>query len=168
MAETLFDGNVRLEYRDASDVPVAQLISKNLSEFSNTAGTINYDPQKMPKVKKGEGKNKIVMSQDDKLVMLMYLNTAATEAASGNAITRYFRIPITRRSTKTGVVFEDTLVGGDFTHKLTSAASKVHAASNWVVTDEYSVPAQQEIQLGHRIQDVRVDSAMNIYISYVA
>ena len=127
MAETLFDGNIRLELRDASDVPIAQLISKNLKEFGNTAGTENIDPQKMPKVKKGEGNGRIIMGQDDKLVVLMRLDTAATEAASSNAIVRKYRIPITQRSTKTGVAFERTLGAGDFTQKIATAASKVHA-----------------------------------------
>jgi len=168
MAETLFDGNIRLELRDASDVPIAQLISKNLKEFGNAAGTENTDPQKMPKVKKGEDRGRIIMGQDDKLVVLMKLDTEATEAASGNAIVRKYRIPVTQRNIKTGVVFENTLGASDFTQKITSAASKVHATDEWVMVDQYKVPAQVQLQLGHRLQDVRIDSAMNIYISYVA
>lgn len=168
MAETLFDGNIRLELRDNSDVPIAQLISKNLKEFGNAAGTENTDPQKMPKVKKGEGRGRIVMAQDDKLVVLMRLDTAATEAASSNAIVRKYRIPVTQRNVRTNVVFENTLGAGDFTQKIATAASKVHAKDEWVIVDEYTIPAQIELQLGHRLQDVRVDSAMNAYLSYVA
>ena len=165
MAETLFDGNFRLEHRDASDVPIAQILAKNQKEFGNIAGTEQTDPQKMPKVKKHLS---TILKEDDKLVVLMNLDTAATEAGAANALSFLYRIPVTIRNVRTGVVFEKTLGATDFTAKMVSAASKVWAVATWQIAGEYSIPAQTEIKLGHAVQDVRVDSALNLYASYVA
>lgn len=166
MAETLFDGVVRLTHTDAGDVPLAVLISKNFKEFGNTAGTVNSDPQKLPKVKKDFPRS--IMMQDDKLKVEMKLDTTATEAASSNALARDFRIPVTVKNNRTNMVYEKTLASGDFTAKAVSAVSKVWATGTWYAVDELSIPAQQEYKLGHTVQDVRVDGALNLYFSYVA
>lgn len=161
MTTVLFAGEYRLVYKDANDVEIATLISKNSREFGHVAGTENTDPQKMPKVKKGEGRGAIVLSQDDKLVLRVKLDTAVTENVT-SSVSKYLRIPVTVRSVKTGTVFEKTLVYADFSVVTAFANSKVWATGAFIDLLSYTVPAQTQIQLGHRVQDVRLDSAVSI------
>jgi len=167
MAATMFDATVKLEHTDSQDVSLGTLIQKDMTEFGHTAGTENTDAQTLPKVKM-DYPRKQIMKQDDKLKVMIYLNTAATEAGSSNALVFKFRIPVTMKNIRSGAIFENTLVWGQFTAKMTSTASKVWAVSNWLTIAEYSVPAQVEIKLGQAIQDARVDSALSIYGTYVA
>lgn len=161
MTTVLMSGEVRIVYRNANDVEIATLMSKRLDEFGNVAGTANTDPQKMPKIKKGEGNGAIVLSQDDKLVIKIYLDTAVTENAT-SSVTKTIRVPITYLDVKTGGRYEKTLGYSDFTVITAFGNSKVWPVSIWNDMLKYTIPAQTQVQLGHRVQDVRVDSAVNL------
>lgn len=162
MTVTTEMGLVRIVHRDANDNTIAELLEKHTSEFGSAAADTavgTNDPQQMPKVKKGLS---TVLKEDDKLV-LMFKPDA--DIASGSDILT-LRIPVTFRNIRTGVVYEKTLVGGDFEDDGT--IDKVCTAGDWVDLDEYIVPAQSELKLGHAIQDVRVDSALNFWFQDVA
>jgi len=164
MAVTTEMGLLRIVHKDANDNVIAELLEKHTSEFGSAAADAtmaNNDPQKMPKVKKHLS---TVLKQDDKLVLMFNSDGAQTGAAS-DALT--LRIPVTFRNIRTGVVYEKTLVAGDFAGDGDMSAQNLVAG---VLTelDYYTVPAQSELKLGHAIQDVRVDSALNFWYSDAA
>jgi len=164
MAVTTEMGLLRIVHKDANDNVIAELLEKHTSEFGSAAADTsmaNNDPQKMPKVKKHLS---TVLKQDDKLVLMFNSDGAQTGAAS-DALT--VRIPVTFRNIRTGVVYEKTLVAGDFAGDGDMSAQNLVAG---VLTelDYYTVPAQSELKLGHAIQDVRVDSALNFWYSDAA
>ena len=157
-------GLLRIVHKDANDNTIAELMEKHTSEFGSAAGDAamaNNDPQKMPKVKKGLS---TVLKQDDKLVLMFNSDGAQTGAAS-DLLT--LRIPVTFRNVRTGVVYEKTLVAGDFDGDGDMSAQNL-VAGTWTELDYYVVPAQSELKLGHAIQDVRVDSALNFWYSDAA
>lgn len=159
MAITTEMGLVRIVHKDANDNTIAELLEKHTSEFGSGAADVavgTSDPQQMPKVKKHLS---TVLKQDDKLVLMFKSDGAQTGAAS-DLLT--LRIPVTFRNVRTGVVYEKTLVAGDFTGDGDMSAQDL-VVGTWAELDSYVVPAQSELKLGHAIQDVRVDSALNFW-----
>lgn len=154
-----FLGTYRLVHRDSNDNTIAELLEKLAAEFGIIAvnSTPETDAQKMPKVKKGLS---TVMREDDKLVLMGKPNYAATYDVS--AFTWDLRIPVTFKNRRSGVVFEKTLEYADFTDLILAAGDQTAAAGQWYNLLTYTVPAQSEMKLGHNIQDVRVDSALNL------
>ena len=156
-------GMYRIVHRDANENTIAELLEKHSSEYGD-ADAVETDPQKMVKVKKGLS---TIMREDDILAIQHMPDATITEAATGNAHTLILRIPVTFRNTRTRVVYEKTLVLKDFIRRNASAVSKVWTAGEWYDIAFYKVPAQSELKHGHSIQDVRVDSAENIYFTVV-
>ena len=175
MTVTTEMGLVRIVHRDANDNTIAELLEKYTSEFGSAAADTavgNSDPQQMPKVKKGMS---TVLKQDDKLVLMFYPDAALAAASSAGTAEDHLtlRIPVTFRNIRTGVVYEKTLVSADFTLNGQDAAHAglyeiTSAAHVWVELAAYTVPAQSELKLGHAIQDVRVDSAINFWMEDAA
>lgn len=171
MAVTTEMGLVRIIHVDANDNVIAELLEKYTSEFGSKAADTskaNNDPQKMPKVKK---RLSTVLKQDDKLKLMFYSDAALTAASTpGTAEDELdLRIPVTFRNVRTGVKYEKTLVVSDFTINGEDTAGAglyeiVSAAHVWVELASYVIPAQSELKLGHDIQDVRVDSALNFWM----
>jgi hypothetical protein len=156
----MLGGTYRIVHRDANDNTIAELLEKHKTELLGVLGTPEADAQKMPKVKKGLS---TVLRQDDKLV-IMYKHEGTTRTiVTGTSGVRTLRIPVTFRNIRTNIVYEKTLVAGDFTDKkdITLVGNKWVAAA-WYDEEEYIIPAQSELKLGHNLQDVRVDSAINI------
>lgn len=157
-------GLFRIVHKDANDNTIAELLEKHTSEFGSAAADVavgTSDPQQMPKVKKHLS---TVLKQDDKLVLMFNSDGAQTGAAS-DLLT--LRIPVTFRNVRTGVVYEKTLVAGDFAGDGDMSTQNL-VAGTWTELDYYTVPAQSELKLGHAIQDVRVDSALNFWYADAA
>ena len=159
MAVTTEMGLLRIVHKDANDNTIAELLEKHTSEFGSAAADTavgTSDPQQMPKVKKPLS---TILKQDDKLVLMFKSDGAQTGAANDDLT---LRIPVTFRNVRTGVVYEKTLVSGDFAGDGDMSAQNL-VAGVWTELDYYTVPAQSELKLGHSIQDVRVDSALNFW-----
>jgi len=154
-----FLGTFRIVHRDGNDNNIAELLEKTSAEFGIVAATSspNTDPQKMPKVKKHLS---TLLREDDKLVLMGKPNVTA-QVIDVDQFTWDLMIPVTFRNKRSGVVYEKTLEYVDFTDTIKAAGDQT-AALGWYDLLEYSVPAQSEMKLGHAIQDVRVDSAINI------
>ena len=160
MANSMLGGTYRIVHRDANDNTIAELLEKHKSEFLGVLGTPESDAQKMPKVKK---QLSTILKQDDKLVV-MYKHEGATKTiVTGTTGVRTLRVPVTFRNIRTNVVYEKTLVAADFTDSkdITLVGNK-WVAGTWYDEEEYVIPAQSELKLGHGIQDVRVDGAINL------
>jgi len=157
----MFLGTFRLLHLDANDNVIAESLEKLASEFgivaANTA--IETDPQKMPKVKKNRS---TIFKEDDKLLVRM--KAVGSETSDIDQFTPEVRIPITFRNARTGVVYEKTLYYSDFTDLLVAAGDQTLAAGQWYDWLTYTIPAQSELKLGHDVQDVRVDSALNLAV----
>ena len=167
MVVTTKMGLLRIVHKDANDNVIAELLEKHTSEFGSSPADValsNNDPQKMPKVKKHLS---TILKQDDKLVLMFYPDVALTAAAvPGTAQDiMHLRMPVTFRNIRTGIVYEKTLTPYDFTIVGGSVGSNLYeivsGAHVWTQVAEYIVPAQSQLKLGHAIQDVRVDSALN-------
>jgi hypothetical protein len=154
-----FLGTYRLVHRDSNDNTIAELLEKLAAEFGIVVvgSTPETDAQKMPKVKKGLS---TIMKEDDKLVLMGKPNAALTFDV--DQFTWDLRIPVTFRNIRSGVVYEKTLEYADFTDLILAAGDQTSAAGQWYNLLTYTVPAQSEMKLGHSIQDVRVDSALNL------
>lgn len=152
-------GTYRFVHRDSNDNTIAELLEKHDSEFGGVMGTPQSDPQKMPKVKKVLS---TIMREDDKLVLMIKPDVLIT-VVTGTTGVRTLRIPVTFRNRRSGVVYEKTLVPNDFTDKkdITLVGDK-YSAGIWYDLEQYQIPAQSEMKLGHALQDVRVDSALNL------
>ncbi len=163
MTGTIEHGQWRLVHQDANENTVGELMEKHSTEFG-TGAAPESDPQKMPKVKKGLSP---VMREDDRLALMFRPDAAYTADKTADVIT--LRVPVTFRNIRTGVVYEKTLTALDF-----NSADKympedtAMSAATWYIVDYYTIPAQSEIKLGHAIQDVRVDSAINIHLNDAA
>lgn len=160
MANIMLGGTYRFVHRDSNDNTIAELLEKHKSEFLGVLGAPETDPQKMPKVKK---QLSTILKEDDKLV-LMYKHEGATATiVTGTSGVRTMRIPVTFRNRRSGVRYEKTLVIGDFvnTKDITTVGEK-WVAGQWYDMETYIIPAQSELKIGHAIQDVRVDSAINV------
>lgn len=159
MAQTMITGTYRLVHRDNNDNTLAEIVEKHSSEFGGTTGSPQTDPQKLPKVKKELSP---IIQEDDKLVIMLKPDTTRTEAATSSAATNTVRIPVTIRNLRTGVVFEKTLVAGDFTDRRPYANSQIWTSGVWYDIFSLTLGAQLQMKIGHRIQDARVDGALNI------
>lgn len=163
--DTILAGTYRLVHRDNNDNTIAELLEKHSDEFGGTAalGIAQSDPQKMPKVKK---QLSTILKQDDKLVVMFKPTVTDTENATGVGHESY-RIPVTFRNIRSGVRYEKTLIYGDFTElRAVGVNAQVWTTGIWYDMVSYTIPAQSEVKLGHDIQDVRVDSALNLFTAY--
>lgn len=153
-----FLGTYRLVHRDSNDNTIAELLEKLAAEFGIIAlnSTPNTDMQKMPKVKKNLS---TVLKEDDKLVLMGKPNQALTFDV--DQFTWDIQIPVTFRNIRSGVVYEKTLEYLDFTDLILAAGDQT-AAAQWYDLLTYTIPAQSEMKMGHAVQDVRVDSALNL------
>ena len=160
MVNTMLGGTYRLVHRDSNDNTIAELTEKHKSEFLGVLGTPESDPQKLPKVKKPFS---TILKEDDKLVLMYKHEGATVTIATGATGVRTLRVPVTFRNRRSGVRYEKTLVAGDFTDKkdITLIGNK-WVANTWYDMESYIIPAQSEVKRGHSIQDVLVDSALNI------
>lgn len=160
MANEMLGGTYRLVHRDSNENAIAELLEKHKSELLGVLGTPETDAQKLPKVKKPLS---TILKEDDKLV-IMYKHEGATKTvATGTSGVRTMRIPVTFRNRRSGVVYEKTLVSADFTDvKDITLVGNKWVADKWYDMEEYVIPAQSELKLGHAVQDVRVDSALSI------
>lgn len=154
-----FLGTYRLVHRDSNDNTIAELLEKLAAEFGIivVTSTPNTDMQKMPKVKKNLS---TIMKEDDKLVLMGKPNYAATFDV--DQFTWDIQIPVTFKNIRSGVVYEKTLEAADFTDLILAAGDQTAAAGQWYNLLTYTVPAQSQMKLGHTVQDVRVDSALNL------
>ena len=155
----MITGTYRLVHRDNNDNTLAEIVEKHSSEFGGSTGSPQTDPQKLPKVKKELSP---IIQEDDKLVIMLKPDTTRTEAATSSAATDTVRIPVTIRNLRTGVVFEKTLVKGDFTDRRPYANSQIWTSGVWYDIFSLTLGAQLQMKIGHRIQDARVDGALNI------
>ena len=153
-------GTWRLVHRDSNDNTIAELLEKLASEFGTVA--VNSSPltdaQQMPKVKKPLS---TIMREDDKLAIIAKPNYAVVNDIDQH--TWAIRIPVTFRNRRSGVTYEKTLEFADFADKIIALGDVTLVSGNWYDLLVYTVPAQSEMKLGHNIQDVRVDSAINLY-----
>lgn len=152
-------GTYRFVHRDSNDNTIAELLEKHSSEFGGVQGTPQSDPQKMPKVKKALS---TILREDDNLVLMFKPDATLVYGALTTGDVRTLRIPVTFRNRRSGVKYEKTLVKGDFTDKKAHVEDDVFTIDTWYDLEQYSIPAQSELKLGHDIQDVRVDSALNL------
>jgi hypothetical protein len=159
MAQTMQVGTYRLVHRDNNDNTLAEILEKHSTEFGGVAGTPQSDPQKMPKVKKDLSP---LIREDDKLVIMFKPSTTLTEHTTSTAAVDTIRIPVTIKNRRSGVVYEKTLISGDFTDRRGYANSQIWTSGVWYDTFSLTLGAQLELKVGHRVQDVRVDSALNL------
>jgi len=159
MAQTMLTGTYRLVHRDNNDNTLAEILEKHSSEFGGAVGTPQSDPQKLPKVKKELSPT---IQEDDKLVVMFKPDTTVSEHTTSTAATDTIRIPVTVRNLRTGVVFEKTLVKGDFTDRRPYAHSQKWTADTWYDIFSLTLGAQLQMKVGHRVQDARVDGALNL------
>ena len=163
--DTILAGTYRMVHRDSNDNTIAELLEKHSSEFGGTAaaGVPQDDPQKMPKVKKALS---TILKEDDKLVVMF--KPSATQTEHGTAVgLESYRIPVTFRNRRSGVRYEKTLIYGDFTElEAVGVNSAIWTVNRWYDMATYTIPAQSELKLGHAIQDVRVDSALNLFTAF--
>lgn len=159
MAQTMLTGTYRLVHRDNNDNTLAEILEKHSSEFGGTTGTPQTDPQKMPKVKKELSP---IIQEDDKFVIMFKPDATVTEHSTSTAATNTVRIPVTVKNLRTGVVFEKTLVTGDFTDRRPKANSQIWTSGVWYDIFSLTLGAQLQMKIGHRIQDARVDGALNL------
>ena len=156
----MLGGTSRIVNRHGNKNHIAELMEKQKSGLLGVLETPETDAQKLPKIKKPLS---TILKQDDKLVIMYKHEGATLTIATGTSGVRTLRIPVTFRNIRTGVVYEKTLVAGDFTDKkdITLVNNK-WVATTWYDEEEYVIPAQSELKLGHNLQDVRVDSAINM------
>lgn len=159
MAQTMLTGTYRLVHRDNNDNTLAEILEKHSSEFGGAVGSPQTDPQKMPKVKKHLSP---LIQEDDKFVVMFKPDTTVTEHSTSSAATNTVRIPVTVKNLRTGVVYEKTLVVGDFTDRRPYANSQIWTAGVWYDIFSLTLGAQLQMKVGHNIQDNRVDSALNL------
>lgn len=155
-----FLGAFRIVHKDANDNMIAELLEKLTSEFGIVAATsaVLTNPEQMPKVKKGLS---TILREDDKLIV--QVKSAADDTLDDDTVIWHVRIPVTFKNKRTGVVYEKTLYDGDFTKLFpVSTGTKTLEAGVWFDALEYDIPAQSEIKIGHGLQDIRVDGALNL------
>lgn len=159
MAQTMLTGTYRLVHRDNNDNNLATILEKHSSEFGGVTGTPQSDPQKMPKVKKELSP---LIREDDKFVLQFKPDTTVTEHTTSTAATNTVRVPATIKNLRTGFVFEKTLVTGDFTDRRPYANSQAWTSGVWYDIYSLTLGAQLQMKIGHKIQDARVDGALNL------
>ncbi len=161
MANAKIDGMWRLIHMDANDIPLSVILEKHSSEFLGSVGSPETDAQKMPKFKRRESP---ILNEDEKLVITFKPDADAAQHASDAAFVQHYRVPVTYYNLRSGHVFEKTLIAGDFEQIEQATNGKTLKAGQWVYLNEYALPAQSQMVLGHGLQDVRVDSAMRLQI----
>ena len=155
----MLSGTYRLVHRDNNDNTLAEILEKHSSEFGGVTGTPQSDPQKMPKVKKELSP---IIQEDDKFVLMFKPDTNVTEHTTSSAAADTIRVPVTIKNLRTGTVFEKTLVKGDFTDRRPYLNSQKWTADVWYDIFSLTLGAQLQMKIGHRIQDARVDGALNL------
>lgn len=155
----MLTGTYRLVHRDNNDNTLAEILEKHSSEFGGVTGTPQSDPQMMPKVKKYLSP---LIQEDDKFVVMFKPDTTVAEHSTSSAATNTVRIPVTVKNLRTGVVYEKTLVVGDFTDRRPYANSQAWTSGVWYDIFSLTLGAQLQMKVGHNIQDNRVDSALNL------
>lgn len=158
MAQTMVTGQYRLVHRDNGDHTLADVIEKHSSEFGGVLGTPQSDPQKMPKLKFSTRR----IREDDKLVIQVMPDTTRTEHTTSTAAANTVRIPVRIKNLRTKNVFEKTLTVSDFSDRRAYANGQVWTAGIWYDIFSLTLGAQLEMSVGHRVQDARVDSALNL------
>ena len=167
--DTVLAGSYRLVHRDSNDNVIAELLEKHNTELGGVITTghlvAETDAQKMAKVKKALS---TILREDDKLVVMFRPSVTDTENATAVGDTPVFRIPVTFKNRRSGVVYEKTLVYSDFTElrRAGNVNALVWTKDTMYDLAYYLIPAQSEMKLGHSIQDVRVDSAITLAESY--
>lgn len=159
MAQTMLTGTYRIVHRDNNDNTLAEILEKHSSEFGGTTGSPQTDPQKLPKVKKHLSP---VIQEDDKLVVMFKPDTTRAEAATSSAATNTVRVPVTVKNLRTGVVFEKTLTASDFVDRRPYANGQAWVSGVWYDVFSLTLGAQLQMKVGHAVQDVQVDSALNL------
>lgn len=159
MAQTMIPGQYRITHVDANDNVLNTIVEKHSTEFGGSVGSPATDPQVMPKVKKEMSP---VLKEDDKLIIQLKPTTTVTEHSTSSAAANTVRVPVTFKNLRTGNSFEKTLTTADFTDKRAYANSQAWTSGYWYTIYEYTVPAQSALKVGHRVQDARVDSALNL------
>lgn len=159
MAQTMLKGVWRLVHRDNRDNSLGEILEIHSQSFGGVTGTPQADPQKMPKVKKNHGR---ILRQDDKLVLMFKPTTTTTEHTTSTAATNTVKVPVTINNVRSGFVYETELTEADFTDKRAYANSQPWTSGVWYDVWSLTVGAQLEIKVGHNLQDVRVDSALNL------
>lgn len=159
MTQTMLKGKYRLVHRDNRDNSLGEIIEIHSQSFGGVTGTPRTDPQMMPKVKKNHNR---VLRQDDKLVIMFSPTTTTTEHSTSTAATNTVLIPVTINNIRSGFVYETMLTETDFTDKRAYANSQAWAAGSWYDVWSLTIGAQLEVKIGHNLQDVRVDSALNL------
>lgn len=155
----MLTGTYRLVHRDNNDNTLAEIVEKHSSEFGGVTGTPMADPLKMPKVKKGYSP---LIREDDKFVIMFKPDTTVTEHTTSGAAVNTVRIPVTVKNLRTGVVFEKTLTKVDLTDRRPYANSQVWTAGFWYDVFSLTLGAQLQMKIGHNVQDVQTDSALNL------
>ena len=82
-----------------------------------------------------------IVSEDDKIILEYYADTATNVQMNANTI---IRIPITIRNIKTGNTFQSMLAAATFG----TTNSGTLTASTWTKITSYTVTAQEQIKLG--------------------
>lgn len=158
----MITGVYRIVHMDANHNVVAELLQKHTDEFGNTTTLYQTNAELLPKVKKYLS---TILVDDDILMVQVRPDvtrvTQVTPAGEGRRI----RIPVTFRNVRTDVVYEMTLAPEDMVYVRgpVNVAGVRFDAGVWSNLCFYRVPAQTEMKFGHDLQDVRVDSAMNIW-----
>jgi alpha-glucosidase (family GH31 glycosyl hydrolase) len=159
MTATMQVGKYRLVHRDNRDNSLGEILELHSQSFGGVVGTPQADPQKMPKVKKN---HQHILRQDDKLVIMFMPTTLLTEHSTAAAAANTIQIPVTVNNVRSGFVYETQLTVYDFTDQRAYANNQVWTPGKWYDIWSLTVGAQLELKIGHNIQDVRVDGALNL------
>jgi len=159
MTATMQVGTYRLVHRDNNDNTLAEICEIRSEQFGGVLGTPQADIQRWPTVKKDMSPT---IMEDDKLVIMFKPSTTLTEHSTAAAAANTVLVPVTIKNMRSGVVYEKDLAVSDFTDRRAYANSQVWTAAVWYDIWSITLGAQLQMKIGHRIQDVRVDS--KIYI----
>lgn len=91
--------------------------------------------------------NRPVFKPDDVLMIRLKAVGADTIVLSSSTV----RIPVTKRDIRTGAVYDDVLVEGDFAETDGGTDGLAFAAAEEGDFAKYTVPAGTEMKLGHKI-----------------
>jgi len=160
---TKLTGKFRLIHMDANYNAIRKIVEMHTLQFGGAAGAPESDAQKLPKIKKLAG-NQFALLPHDRLVIQFKPDAPVTESATAPAHTKTYRIPITIMDERIGAPYEDILDSATMTSLRAPAASQPWAAGTWYNIDEYQLPAQTRIKVGHVPQDVRVDGAIGLQV----
>jgi hypothetical protein len=134
------EGKLRILFSDAS-----RTNKRVVGEWASEQLDISTDPRQQIIIPKSAE----VLEEDD-LLLIEYNGLAASsvdyDAAEANT---KFRIPVTIRNKRTGNVYERILRHPD----LASADVAISAASTWYELGAYTVSAQEQLRLGHKIAE---------------